>query len=112
MTDAPAPGPANQDRSTRDRRAKSYSTAAITVQFEPRRCIHAAACVFGLPEVFDPERRPWIDPQRAGADAIAGVVARCPTGALHFERHDGGPAELPDPVHQVRPTRNGPLYVR
>ena len=93
-------------------RAKTYASGTIKVRFEPRRCIHAAQCVFGLPDVFDPERKPWIEPARAEADAIARVVARCPTGALHFERTDGGPAEQPDVVNRVRVTRNGPLHLR
>ena len=38
------------------------------------------------------------------------VIARCPTGALRFERLDGGPAEEPDPVNSVRVMRNGPLH--
>jgi uncharacterized Fe-S cluster protein YjdI len=93
-------------------RVKSYASDTIAVRFDPRRCIHSAECVFGLPTVFDPERRPWIDPRGAQADAIAHVVTLCPTGALHFERLDGGPAEEPDAVNRVRVTRNGPLHVR
>lgn len=93
-------------------RIKTYASGTIAVRFEPRRCIHAAQCVFGLPDVFDPGRKPWIEPDRAEADAIARVVARCPTGALHFERTDGGPAEQPDAVNRVRTMRNGPLHVR
>lgn len=91
---------------------KTYASESIAVRFEPRRCIHAAECVFALPLVFDPERKPWIEPGSAGADAIAQVVTRCPTGALHFDRLDGGPAETPDAVNEVRVTRNGPLYLR
>jgi CDGSH-type Zn-finger protein/uncharacterized Fe-S cluster protein YjdI len=93
-------------------RVKTYASGTIAVRFEPRRCIHAAQCVFGLPDVFDPERKPWIEPGQAGADAIARVIARCPTGALHFERLDGGAPEPPDATHSVRVTRNGPLHVR
>lgn len=93
-------------------RVKTYASGTIAVRFEPRRCIHAAHCVFGLPDVFDPERKPWIDPERAAADSIARVVARCPTGALHFERTDGGDAEAPDETPSVRVMRNGPLHVR
>lgn len=93
-------------------RVKTYESRTIAVRFEPRRCTHAAQCVFGLPDVFDPERKPWIEPERAEADSIARVVARCPTGALHFERLDGGAAETPDAESTVRATRNGPLYVR
>ncbi len=93
-------------------RSKTYSGENVRVYFEPRRCIHSAECVAGLPTVFDPERVPWIDPGRVRGDALARVVARCPTGALHVERLDGGPAEAPDPVNQVRVTRNGPLHMR
>jgi CDGSH-type Zn-finger protein/uncharacterized Fe-S cluster protein YjdI len=93
-------------------RVKTYGTDSIAVRFEPRRCIHAAQCVFGLPDVFDPERKPWIEPGKAAADAIARVIARCPTGALHFDRRDAGAPEAPDADVSVRVTRNGPLYVR
>lgn len=91
---------------------KRYSSQTIAVRFDARRCIHAAECVFGLPMVFDPERRPWIEPSSAGPDAIARVVALCPTGALHYERLDGGPEEAPDAVNRVQVTRNGPLHLR
>jgi CDGSH-type Zn-finger protein/uncharacterized Fe-S cluster protein YjdI len=93
-------------------RTKNYTGPGITVRFVPRRCIHAAECVLRLPDVFDPERKPWIEPERSQADTIAGVVTHCPTGALHFERTDGGTAETPDAENRVRVTRNGPLHVR
>ena len=32
---------------------KTYRTESITVTFEAGRCLHAAECVHGLPEVFD-----------------------------------------------------------
>ena len=84
----------------------------MRLEHEDEHAALAAQCVFGLPDVFDPERKPWIEPDKAEADAIARVVARCPTGALHFERADGGPAEQPDVVNRVRAMRNGPLHVR
>ncbi|NOT33873.1 MAG: hypothetical protein HOP12_06855 [Candidatus Eisenbacteria bacterium] len=93
-------------------RGKTFSSDAIIVRFDARRCIHAAECVYHLPQVFDPGRKPWIEPDHADADSIAEVVARCPTGALHFERRDGGAAEVPDRVNNVRVSRNGPLHVR
>ncbi len=94
-----------------EERLKTYATDGIAVKFSPRRCIHSADCIIGLPTVFDPESKPWIDPTAAGSDAIARVITRCPTGALHFERLDGGPAEEPDAVNRVRVTRNGPLHL-
>ena len=39
------------------------------------------------------------------------VVSRCPTGALHTERRDGGPAEEPAGDVHVREGKDGPLYV-
>jgi CDGSH-type Zn-finger protein len=53
-----------------------------------------------------------VDPGAASADAIALAVLRCPTGALHFVRHDDGPQETADHPTTLTPIRNGPLYVR
>ncbi|HLA64437.1 MAG TPA: CDGSH iron-sulfur domain-containing protein [Rhodothermales bacterium] len=91
---------------------KTYPGDGIQVRYGPRRCIHFAACVRGLPGVFDPDRRPWIVPAGADADAVARVVTRCPTGALHYERTDGGPGETTPAVNTVRVAMDGPLYVR
>jgi CDGSH-type Zn-finger protein/uncharacterized Fe-S cluster protein YjdI len=82
------------------------------VTFDGPRCIHAAECVRGLPAVFDRNRRPWILPDGAAADAVATVIERCPTGALHYERIDGGPAEEPDAANTIRVRADGPYYVR
>jgi uncharacterized Fe-S cluster protein YjdI len=91
---------------------KEYSDERITVYWEPKYCIHTANCINGLPGVFDPNARPWIDIGAAAADEIADVVMRCPTGALHFRRNDGG-AEEPVPEDTtVQPRTNGPLFVR
>ena len=84
----------------------------IAVLWEPKLCIHAGDCFRGLPEVFQPESRPWVKVDAATADKIAEVVMTCPTGALHFERLDDGPQE-PEPRETTIHARiNGPLYVR
>ena len=72
---------------------KEYENDDVVVTWEPAYCIHTANCLNGLPEVFDAWRRPWIEVDKASADDIADVVMRCPTGALHFRRLDGGPEE-------------------
>ncbi len=72
---------------------RSYHGAGITVSYDARRCIHAQECVHGLPEVFDPERRPWVDPDGASPERVAAVVRACPTGALQFEPATGGEQE-------------------
>ena len=92
-------------------RIRRYEGEAATVRYDIPRCIHAAVCVKRLPAVFDPARRPWILPDRAGADALAETVAACPAGALHLERRDGA-AERPPPENTVSVQRNGPLYAQ
>jgi uncharacterized Fe-S cluster protein YjdI/CDGSH-type Zn-finger protein len=91
---------------------RHYASDAIDIRYEAHRCIHAAECVRGLPAVFDTKRRPWILPSAASADEIAKVIVRCPSGALHFDRRDGGPAETPQQPMTIVPTVGGPYYVR
>lgn len=91
---------------------RAYRADDITVEWYAGRCIHSANCVRALRQVFDPTRRPWVEPAAAPADAIAAAILRCPTGALHYVRHDGAPQEQPDIPATLTPIRNGPLYVR
>lgn len=94
------------------RKVHEFKGEEITVTFDRARCLHAEECVRGLPPVFDLSRRRWIDPSRADGESIVAVVERCPTGALHHRRHDGGPAEQPDLVNRVSVVPDGPLHVR
>lgn len=68
---------------------KAYTDDDITVYYDAGRCIHFAACVRGLPQVFNPKAKPWIRADAAPAEQIAGVVRRCPTGALHYKKGSG-----------------------
>ena len=95
-----------------ERDVHEYDGAEITVTYDVKRCIHARECVRGLPEVFDPEKRPWIAPDDADADDLAEVITRCPTGALHFERRDGGWEETVPEENTVSVVADGPLYAR
>lgn len=88
-----------------------YEGTGLTVLYDAKRCIHAAECVRGLPAVFDSQRRPWVTPAGASADQLAEVIRRCPTGALHYERQDGGFAEEPA-ANQVTVAPDGPLYLQ
>jgi len=89
---------------------REYEGEGIRVTYDAARCIHAAECVHGLPSVFDPNRRPWIDPAAARAEEVSAVIRRCPTGALKYERLDGGPREEPAPANELRVTADGPIY--
>jgi uncharacterized Fe-S cluster protein YjdI len=91
--------------------AREYRDERIVVYWSPQYCMHSAVCLNAEPEVFDAQRRPWIVLDDADADRVAATVARCPSGALTFERVDGGEQEeaVADPV--VMAARNGPLFV-
>jgi len=65
-------------------RLQVYAGDGFEVTYDPAVCAHAGECARGLPEVFDPEAKPWIRPERAPAARLAEVVARCPSGALRF----------------------------
>lgn len=88
-----------------------YAGTAITVRFDAKRCIHAAKCVRGLPAVFNTKERRWVQVENAGADEVAATVMACPSGALHFERKDGGAAEVAPNENVIRTKANGPHYV-
>lgn len=93
-------------------RIRTYTGKSIDVTYDAGRCIHAEECIRRLPTAFDKSRRPWVLPDHAPADNLAVTILACPSGALHFERKDGGEVE-PIPAHNtIRLTRNGPLYVR
>ena len=90
---------------------KIYRGRDMEVSFDLDICIHIAECLRGQPEVFDLNRRPWVLPDVAGADEVAEIVRRCPSGALLYRRLDGEPEEDPDGPATVTPMRDGPLLV-
>lgn len=62
--------------------AKRYTNGEITILWQPALCQHTGICFRGLPDVFDPRRRPWIQPDAASTEEIVAQVAKCPSGAL------------------------------
>lgn len=93
-------------------RPRRYQGTGITISYDARRCIHAAECVHGLPAVFDPARRPWIEPDGASPEEVAAVVRACPTGALGFESGEGNEVEEAAEKNTVTIVADGPLYLR
>ncbi len=88
-----------------------YRNERVAVHWNPSRCVHSERCMRGLPQVFQPDARPWVQVDAATADEIAAVVARCPSGALHVERLDDGVSEEPGAPTIIEPQPNGPLYI-
>jgi uncharacterized Fe-S cluster protein YjdI len=94
-----------------NRLGRAYAAPEVTVFYDRGRCRHYAECVRGLPQVFDPTRRPWIRADLADPNGIAEVVRRCPTGALHYRLWAGDPEEPARPTTITRDPA-GPLLVR
>ena len=86
-----------------------YPGVDVSVSYDLKRCIHAAECVKGLPQVFDPNKKPWIEPDQAGMVELAEVIVRCPTGALKYEAANSTEAVPAENAITIDP--DGPLYV-
>lgn len=89
----------------------SYEGDDVTVRYDVARCIHAARCAKGLPQVFDPKKKPWVAPDQASAEEVAATIEQCPSGALTHERKDGGAAEAAPEKNTIAVEADGPLQV-
>ena len=85
---------------------KTYTGKYIAIGFDMKRCIHSRNCFLKLPNVFDPDRRPWVDPDAAPAEDIAAMIRTCPSGALTFSRE--GAQENPPGINRMAVQENGP----
>lgn len=94
---------------------KTYRGTALDVTFDLDVCIHAGECVRRLPQVFDTQRKPWILPDGADADAVRQVVACCPSGALAIVEKVAATAAPAAPAAEgvrIETTEHGPIRVR
>ncbi|SMR81599.1 Uncharacterized Fe-S cluster protein YjdI [Aliiroseovarius halocynthiae] len=89
---------------------KEYAGQDITVTFDLKRCIHARNCFLQLPEVFDPTKRPWVQPDNASAEEVAAMIRTCPSGALAFRRNAGVEERAPK-INRLAVLENGPLVL-
>lgn len=85
---------------------KTYTGENIEIGFEMKRCIHARNCFLKLPQVFDPSRRPWVNPDAASAEEIAAMIRTCPSGALTFKKTDAN--EQAPGINRAQVIENGP----
>lgn len=90
---------------------KTYAAGDVTIVWQPSLCIHSEKCHHGLPAVFDPKRRPWIQASAATTEAIIAQIRSCPSGALSIESGDKatGPEQG---VVRAEVLRDGPLLVQ
>lgn len=66
---------------------KEYTNGEVTVVWKPDTCKHSKICwskATGLPEVFNPMIRPWINMENSTSERIVEQVKKCPSGALSY----------------------------
>jgi uncharacterized Fe-S cluster protein YjdI len=64
-----------------------FTNGAITVTYDPDKCIHSEICARGLQEVFRTTVIPWIHLEGAESERIIDQVRKCPSGALQVSCH-------------------------
>jgi CDGSH-type Zn-finger protein/uncharacterized Fe-S cluster protein YjdI len=104
--------PAAQPAPTQDEHIEIVRGDSGTIYFNAQRCVHSRHCVLGEPAVFQANREgDWIFPDKATAERVNRVALNCVSGAIRFERRDGGENEVAPEVNQIRMRENGPLAV-
>ncbi len=105
VVQAPVPAAATDDPNV-------AHTKDITLRFDGRRCIHSRHCVLGAPGVFLANvAGPWLHPEQVTVEKCVAIAHACPSGAITYERHDGGAQEAPPPVNVLRVRENGPYAI-
>jgi rubredoxin/uncharacterized Fe-S cluster protein YjdI len=104
---------------------KEYQNQDIIVYWYPKDCSHAGKCWGGLPEVFDVDKRPWINVSASSAEAIIRTIDKCPSRALQYSLPEGssvdpniakGPGSKDYKIDlaaagKIRVIRDGPLLI-
>jgi CDGSH-type Zn-finger protein/uncharacterized Fe-S cluster protein YjdI len=84
----------------------------VTIRFNASRCIHSRHCVLDAPMVFKANTPgDWITPDAMPVADLVAVAHNCPSGAIQYERHDGGLAESALLVNILNVRENGPYAI-
>lgn len=75
-------------------RNRIYSNGDIVIYWRADLCVHNTVCYRTLRSVFDPSKRPWVNPQGADSESIKAVIEKCPTDALTFRWVDDAKNEI------------------
>ncbi len=65
-----------------------YTNGEITILWQPTLCKHSGIYVFGLPAVFNPAKKPWIDCSKATSIQLLEQVKKYPSGALSILKNE------------------------
>lgn len=103
------PPPADVPAASDDAGIEEAVADGIVLRFEGRRCIHSRHCVLEAPTVFLANTPgAWIHPEATSLEHCVRVARNCPSGAITYERTDGGLQEAPPAVNVIRVREDGP----
>lgn len=102
------------EKSTSDSRDKvfTYAGAEIDVHYAKLLCSHAGECAARLKAVFDPSKKPWVQPEHGAKDDILAVVKACPSGALSYSLKGEANQHIGPDDAAVIVEKNGPYRVQ
>lgn len=98
------------DQNVSDENVSEFSGTEIDVRWDGRLCIHIGECGQAAGDLFVGGREPWCIPDGCRKAEVREVVERCPSGALSYRDHDGGP-EVAPAENTVTLANRGPLYI-
>jgi len=88
------------------------ATDHISINFDFKKCIHSRNCVLDAPKVFIGNvKGPWLHPEEVSAEEMGSIARNCPSGAITYNRLDGGPQESAPDVNVLRVRENGPYAI-
>jgi len=90
---------------------KEYSNEGFTVIWKPKMCIHAAECVKRLPNVYNPNAKPWITIENTTSEELISQIDACPSGALTYKSNSIENQIEMEETTKIDVLENGPLLV-
>ena len=91
---------------------KKYVKDDLTILWKPSKCIHAAVCVKMLPDVYNPNIRPWIKQDNASVAELKNQINECPSGALSYTDGSETPKKKTEGMVKITVRENGPMLVK
>jgi uncharacterized Fe-S cluster protein YjdI len=91
---------------------QNYKKDELGISYEPNTCTHSANCVNGFPEIFNIEKKPWVNLDAATKEKLSNAVKNCPSGALKLIDDTLQAANEGERNVQIDVMSKGPLLVK
>ncbi len=84
----------------------------VEISYTPVLCGHIGECQRLHQAVFDPKKKPWIQPENGTLEGIRSVISACPSGALSLAIDGMDPTHLESDDVSVAIVKDGPYVVK